>query len=56
MCQIKINNIKNLPGVLVKLFVDIIIDPISAPIDVNAFNRARLFASPFRIFFSFYIS
>ena len=44
------NVINNLPGLLVKLFVDIMIDPISAPTDVNELNRAKSLALPFRMF------
>ena len=50
ICQIKMNIIKNFPGLLVKLFVVIIMDPISAPTEVNALKRARSLASPLMIF------
>ena len=50
ICQTKMNIIKNFPGVLEKLFTEIMIEPINEPIDVKEINRAKSLASPFRIF------
>ena len=50
ICQIKMNIIKNFPGVFEKLFTEIMIEPISEPIDAKEINKAKSLASPFRIF------
>ena len=44
------NIIKNFPGVFEKLFTEIMIEPISEPIDAKEINRAKSLALPFRIF------